>query len=60
MDDLVCVNCSTPLPGGSKYCNECGTPVPGQGEEPRRFNNFPTDLRQALQMATAGEYEIYH
>ncbi len=60
MDDLVCVNCSTPLPGGSKYCNECGTPVPGQGEVLRRSNNFPTDLRQALQMATAGEYEIYH
>lgn len=60
MDDLVCINCSTPLPGGSKYCNECGTPVPGQGEVSHRVNNFPTDLRQALQMATAGEYEIYH
>ncbi len=60
MDDLVCTTCSTPLPGGSKYCNECGTPVPGQGEVLRRLNSPPTDLRQALQMATAGEYEIYH
>ncbi len=60
MDDLVCDNCSTPLPGGSKYCNECGTPVPGQSAAQPRLNNFPTDLRQALQMATAGEYEIYH
>ncbi len=59
MDGLVCDNCSTPLPGGSKYCNECGTPVPGQGA-PQRWANFPTDLRQALQMATAGEYEIHH
>ncbi|NIR44797.1 MAG: hypothetical protein GWM93_19445, partial [Gemmatimonadetes bacterium] len=24
------------------------------------MNGFPTDLRQALQMATAGEYEIHH
>lgn len=59
MDGIVCDNCSTPLPVGSKYCNECGTPVPGEGE-PRPFNGFPTDLRQALQMATAGEYEIHH
>ncbi|NIN72434.1 MAG: protein kinase [Gemmatimonadetes bacterium] len=59
MDGIVCDNCSTPLPVGSKYCNECGTPVPGEGE-PRSFNGFPTDLRQALQMATAGEYEIHH
>jgi len=59
MDGIVCDNCSTPLPVGSKYCNACGTPVPGAGE-PRSFNGFPTDLRQALQMATAGEYEIHH
>ena len=59
MDDLVCANCSTPLPGGSKYCNECGTPVPGQGAPPR-YGSGPTDLRHALQMATAGEYEIHH
>ncbi len=59
MDGIVCDNCSTPLPVGSKYCNECGTPVPGKGT-PRPLNGFPTDLRQALQMATAGEYEIHH
>jgi serine/threonine protein kinase len=59
MDGPVCNNCSTPLPAGSKYCAECGTPVPGQGE-PRWANGYPTDLRQALQMATAGEYEIHH
>lgn len=59
MDGPVCNNCSTPLPAGSKYCNECGTPVPGQGES-RWVNGYPTDLRQALQMATAGEYEIHH
>jgi len=59
MDGPVCNNCSSPLPAGSKYCNECGTPVPGQGE-PRWVNGYPTDLRQALQMATAGEYEIHH
>ncbi|UCC72859.1 MAG: protein kinase [Gemmatimonadota bacterium] len=59
MDGIVCDNCSTPLPVGSKYCNECGTPVPGEGP-PRPLNGFPTDLRQALQMATAGEYEIHH
>jgi serine/threonine protein kinase len=57
-DDLVCESCSTPLPGGSKYCSECGTPAPGHGSV--RYANFPTDLRQALQMATAGEYEIHH
>jgi serine/threonine protein kinase len=62
MDGIVCDNCSTPLPVGSKYCNACGTPVPGEGQpgQPRSFNGFPTDLRQALQMATAGEYEIHH
>jgi serine/threonine-protein kinase len=61
MTDLVCENCSTPLPGGSKYCNECGTPVPGQGAAVRpSLFTVPTDLRQALQMATAGEYEIHH
>ncbi len=59
MDGLVCSNCATPLPGGSKYCSECGTPAPGQ-PRPRYVNGFPTDLRQALQMATAGEYEIHH
>ncbi|UCC49302.1 MAG: protein kinase, partial [Gemmatimonadota bacterium] len=59
MDAPVCNNCSTPLPEGSKYCNECGTPVPGQ-VAPRWANGYPTDLRQALQMATAGEYEIHH
>jgi serine/threonine protein kinase len=60
MTDLVCENCSTPLPGGSKYCNECGTPVPGQGAARPSLYTVPTDLRQALQLATAGEYEIHH
>ncbi len=60
MTDLVCDNCSTPLPGGSKYCNECGTPVPGQGAARQPAYAMPTDLRQALQMATGGEYEIHH
>jgi serine/threonine-protein kinase len=60
MTDLVCENCSTPLPGGSKYCNECGTPVPGQGAARQPAYALPTDLRQALQMASAGEYEIHH
>jgi serine/threonine protein kinase len=59
MDAPVCNNCSTPLPVGSKYCSECGTPVPGQ-VAPRWADGYPTDLRQALQMATAGEYEIHH
>ncbi len=60
MTELVCENCATPLPGGSNYCNECGTPVPGQGAGPRQRFGFPTDLRQALLMATTGEYEIHH
>jgi serine/threonine protein kinase len=60
MIQLVCENCATPLPGGSKFCNECGTPVPGAGAGPRVAVGAPTDLRQALQMATAGEYEIHH
>jgi serine/threonine-protein kinase len=58
MDGIVCDNCLTPLPVGSKYCNECGAPVPDQGAA-QPLNGFPTDLRQALQMATAGEYEIF-
>ncbi|HSG82262.1 MAG TPA: protein kinase [Gemmatimonadota bacterium] len=58
LDGLVCESCSTPLPGGSKYCSECGTPAPGQRGP--LYASFPTDLRQALQMATAGEYEIHH
>ena len=60
MTGLVCENCATPLPGGSKYCNECGTPVPGQTPGARESYGFPTDLRQALVMATSGEYEIHH
>jgi serine/threonine protein kinase len=60
MTELVCETCATPLPGGSNYCNECGTPVPGQAAGPRQKFGFPTDLRQALLMATAGEYEIHH
>jgi serine/threonine protein kinase len=60
MTGLVCDNCATPLPGGSKYCNEGGTPVPGQRPELLFTVGMPTDLRQALQMATAGEYEIHH
>ncbi|UCF18903.1 MAG: protein kinase [Gemmatimonadota bacterium] len=60
MHGPVCDNCSTPLPVGSKYCNECGTPVPGKGAPAEPSPGHPTDLRQALQMATAGEYEIHH
>ncbi len=60
MHGPVCDNCSTPLPVGSKYCNECGTPVPGKGAPAEPTPGYPTDFRQALQMATAGEYEIHH
>ncbi len=60
MTELVCENCATPLPGGSKYCNECGTPVPGQEPGASEVYGFPTDLRQALLIATSGEYEIHH
>ena len=59
MDNVVCDRCATPLPVGSKYCGECGTPIPGPAGA-RYANGFPTDLRQALQMATAGEYEVHH
>jgi len=34
--------------------------VPGRGDGHALPGNSPTDLRQALQMATAGEYEIHH
>ncbi len=60
MTGLVCENCATPLPGGSKYCNECGTPVPGHTPADRGAYGLPTDLRQALLLATSGEYEIHH
>lgn len=53
-----CNNCSTSLRTGSKYCNECGTPVTGQGAA-QPVSGFPTDLREALQMAAAGEYEVH-
>jgi serine/threonine protein kinase len=59
MDNVVCDRCSTPLPVGSKFCGECGTPIPGLAGA-RYANGFPTDLRQALQMATTGEYEVHH
>jgi serine/threonine protein kinase len=59
MDGPICQSCETPLPFGSKYCNACGNPVPVPETNPFRAN-IPTDLRQALQMATAGEYEIHH
>ena len=61
MDGIVCDNCSTPLPSGSKYCSTCGTPVPDSGAGARQLRSeFPTDLRQALQLATSDEYEIHH
>jgi hypothetical protein len=59
MVSLVCDNCSTPLPLGSRYCNACGTPVPGEGVEGGSPNGA-RDLREALRLATADEYEIHH
>ena len=60
MTGLVCENCATPLPGGSNYCNECGTSVPGQDAGLGQAYGAPADLRQALLVATSGEYEIHH
>lgn len=56
----VCQNCETPIPAGSKYCGECGTPVPVPVKRSSFVASPPTDLRQALQLASAGEYEIHH
>ena len=60
MVSLVCENCSTPLPLGSRYCNACGTPVPGESLQGAFAPNGATDLREALQVATGDEYEIHH
>ncbi|MDP2577744.1 MAG: serine/threonine-protein kinase [Candidatus Palauibacterales bacterium] len=61
MGGTVCNNCATPLPPGSKYCNSCGTPVPEKGSEaPASRPDPPNDIRHALELATAGDYEIHH
>ena len=57
---MICVQCQTPLPDGSRFCNTCGADLsdPGAGPRTGRERTGTTDLQERLQAALEGRYRI--